>query len=103
MSLELSSNKVLGSRPVSYKEIGLIFIGIIIIILIVFLIVHFFIKKRNDNKQSISTSSSASNATNSSNFAKLNYDRQMEELKNQTKNSSLNTPYVTSSNNILYQ
>jgi cytoskeletal protein RodZ len=97
MSFDLSSNKSsLSSTKASYKEIGLIFLGVIIVILILCLIVHFFTKKNNKKQPTLSTAS----VTNSSNFAKLNYDRQMEELKKQTENSSLNTPYITSSNNI---
>jgi hypothetical protein len=82
----LSSNKQL-SPPASYKEIGLIFLGCVIALVILVLIFNFFSKKNKD-------SSNTSSPTKISNFSQLNSDRQEEQLKRQTKISSLNTPYI---------
>lgn len=88
------------SPPASYKEIALICTGVIISLVILGLVISFFFRKPKDASQATTVTSSASKV---STFAQLNYDRQQEELKKQTESSSLNTPYVTSSNNILYE
>jgi predicted cation transporter len=87
-SLSTSSISTSLSPPSSYKEIGLIFLGIIISLVMLGLIVSYFLRKK---KQSIPSSSPSPSRT-TSNFAQLNIDRQNEELK--MKMSSFNTPYL---------
>ena len=95
----MSSN--MSSPPASTNEISLIFIGVIFILLIAGFITFFFLRRKNSSS---STSKSTPSPTKFSNFAQINFDRQQEELKKVTMNSSLNTPYITTnSNNLLYQ
>ena len=87
-------------RPgASNMEIGLIFLGVIICLIFLGVIIFLFLRKKNTNQQSVSAANSQNSSVTSSNFAKINYDRQQEELKKQTQNSALNTPYITSAYN----
>jgi hypothetical protein len=92
----MSSADMSSSSSASNKEMGLIFFGVIISLLILGLILFlFYRRKKTINKQSINPTPTS--PANSSTFAKLNSDRQQEELKNQIQKSSLNTPYISTS------
>jgi len=77
------------SSRASNTETFLIFFGIIILLLVLGLTIYLFMRIRKNKKYL-----EISQPTTSSNFSKLNSDRQEEELKKQTSTSSLQTPYI---------
>ena len=83
------SSSASSSSRASNTETFLIFFGIIILLLVLGLTIYLFMRIRKNKKYL-----EISQPTTSSNFSKLNSDRQEEELKKQTSTSSLQTPYI---------